>query len=212
MPQDNPFPNQQPIPPVQMPPPQPPPPPAVPGKMTVDLIPLIKTDLDVVENRRWEVKNKTLHCLEGNFVPRIQLPYQPPAEYDFIVVFSQPNLRNGISLIMPNPNGGSFYWFVGGANNADYGFGANPNIQDSMPNLLQPNTACTTTVQVRKTGVKGLINGQVKLDHPTNFQDLTIDNWRTIPNKTLLGLACDDPTVFHFVRVVEITGKGKKIR
>ncbi len=218
MPEPPPFPQPQQFPPpelnppVPVPPPQPAPPPGVPGKKTVDLIPLINTALDAVENRRWEVKNKTLFCPEGNFVPRIQLPYQPPAEYDFVVVFSQPNLRNGISMIMPKPNGGSFYWFVGGPNNADYGFGANPNIQGSIPNLVVPNNACTTTVQVRKTGVKGLINGQEMINHPTNFQDLTCDNWRTIPNKTLLALACDDPTVFHFVRVIEITGQGKRIR
>jgi hypothetical protein len=58
----------------------------------------------------------------------------------------------------------------------------------------------------------GFVNGQELLHHPTNFQDLICDGWRTIPNKTLLGLACDDPTVFHFVRVVEITGQGKGIR
>ena len=44
----------------------------------------------------------------GSFVPRVQFPYQPPQEYDYVVTFLQPGLRNGISLIMPNPNGGSF--------------------------------------------------------------------------------------------------------
>jgi hypothetical protein len=213
VPQGNPFPNPDPAPPLPIAPPQPVAPPDVPGKKTIDLIPLINPALDAVDKRRWEVKNDTLHCPEGNFVPRIQIPYQPPAEYDFVVVYSQPNPRNGISMIMPNPNpnAGSFFWYIG-PRNSDYGFASNPNIQGSIPNLIVANTAVTTTVQVRKTGVKGLVNGQELLNHPTNFRDLICDGWRTIPNKTLLALACDDPTVFHFVRVVEITGQGKRIR
>ena len=85
----------------------------IPGTNMSDLIGLLDPQKDTVDNRKWEIINKELVCKEGNFVPRIQIPYIPPAEYDFIVTFSQPGLRNGISMIMPNPNGGSFYFFLG---------------------------------------------------------------------------------------------------
>jgi len=191
---------------------QPAPPVGVPGKKMVDLIGYLNPTRDAIDGRRWTIANNALHCPEGNFVPRIQIPYQPPEEYDFLVTFSQPGLRNGISLIMPNPNGGSFFWFLGSNGGTDYGFASNPNKEGRVPGLIQPNTAYTTTVQVRRTGVKGLLDGKELLSHQTNFRDLTCDGWRTIPDTRLLAVACDDPTVFHHVRVVEITGRGKRIR
>jgi hypothetical protein len=75
----------------------------VPGKTMYDLIPLIDVQKDANEKHKFEIVNKELRCKEGNFVPRVQIPYQPPQEYDFIVTFSQPELRNGISMIMPKP-------------------------------------------------------------------------------------------------------------
>lgn len=198
---------------VPNPPPQPPPPAGVVGKTMVDLIPLINTQIDAV-HCRWAVKDNVLHCAEGHGVPRIQIPYQPPREFDFIAVFSQPNLRNGISLIMPNPNPnmGSYFWYLGSENGNCYGIHANPIKEGRLPGLVKPNTVCTTTVQVRNNSVKGFVDGKQMISHTTNFRDLTSDNWREIRDKTLLAVACDDPTVFHHVRLIEMTGKGRKIR
>jgi hypothetical protein len=198
---------------VPNPPPQPPPPAGMAGKTMVDLIPMVNTQIDAVHGR-WTIKDNVLHCPEGNFVPRIQIPYQPPREYDFIVVFSQPNLRNGVSLIMPNPNPnmGSFFWYVGSENGSCYGIHANPIKEGRLAGLVKPNTVCTTTVQVRNNSVKGIVDGKQLIHHPTNFLDLTSDNWRELRDKSLVAVACDDPTVFHHVRIVEITGKGRKIR
>lgn len=201
--------------PVQVPKevPQPPPPMGVPGKPMVDLIPLVDPAKDALEDRRWLVKNNVLRCDDGGFVPRLEIPYQPPEEYDFIVTFSQRDLRNGISLIMPKPQGGgSFFWYLGSGDGSEYGFASNPNIAGQAPGLIQTNTAYTTTVQVRRGSVRALLHGKELINHPTNFADLTCDDWRRIRDTSLLALACDDPTVFHYVRVVEITGKGKRTR
>jgi hypothetical protein len=221
----NPAPN--PLPPVDFPPPveapvQPPPPPGppapppppvtAPGKVSIDLIDLIDPRLDAVGKRRWTVANGELRCDEGSFVPRIQIPYRPPEEYDFIAVFSQPGLRNGISMIMPNPNGGSFYWFLGSGSGTQFGFSSKPTREGRIPGLITINTAYTTKVEVRKTGVKGFLNDKELLSHPTDFRDLTCDNWRRIPDTTLLAVACDDPVVFYHLRLVEITGQGRKSR
>jgi hypothetical protein len=192
--------------------PQPPAPAGVAGKKMIDLIPLINPQLDSVHGR-WAVAKNVLHCNDAHFVPRIQIPYQPPREYDFIVVFSQPALRNGISMVMPNPaNGNSFFWFLGNDDGSGYGFQANPDVGGQIPGLVKANTICTTTVQVRANSVEGFVNGKQLVNHPTNFADLTCDNWRELRDKSLLAVACDDPTVFHHVRLIEITGQGKKMR
>jgi hypothetical protein len=188
---------------------QPPPPLRVPGKRTIDLIRLIDPRKDTVRGR-WLVVGSALHCNDQGDVPRIQIPYQPPAEYDFIVTFSQPQLRNGVSLIMPSPKGGSFFLLVG--RHGGWGFELHGSKVEDLSGPMAANKAYTITMQVRQGGVKALLDGKVLVQLETDFHDLTADGYRTIPDKTLLGVACDDATVFHYVRVVEISGRGKKIR
>jgi hypothetical protein len=190
--------------------PRPAPPPGVPGKTTVDLVPLVNPKKDALEDRKWAVAGNALRCDDGSFVPKLQLPYRPPQEYDFVVTFSQPELRNGVALIMPHPGGGSFFWLVGAGDGAAYGFDGDDKQWGRSPGLVKANTACTTVVQVRRDGVRALVNGR-ELGR-ADYRDLRCDGWRTIKDQTLLGLACDDPTVFHYVRVVEVTGDGKKTR
>lgn len=186
-------------------------PPDVAGKKTVDLIPLIDPARDTI-NGRWVIAKNVLRCDEGAFVPRIEIPYQPPQEYDFIVEFSQPDLRNGISLIMPNPNGGSFFWALGFGEGSEFCFHSEPDLGGKVPKLIEPKLVYTTTVQVRRDSVRALVNGKELVSVKTDYHDLTCDDWRKLRNTRFLGVACDDPTVFHFVRVVEITGAGKKAR
>jgi serine/threonine protein kinase len=190
-------------------PPLPPLPPELDGKPSINLIRLANLHKDVVHGR-WLVANKALDCNDGNFVPRIQFPYRPPAEYDFVVTFWQPGLRNGIALVMPNPNGGSFFWFLGNENGAGYGFFGKPNKEGRQPGLIKAKSVHTTVVQVRKGSVRALVDGKELMRLETDFRDLTCDQWRSIHNSDFVAVACDDPTVFYYVRIVEVSGKGKK--
>src|SRR5262249_45048870 len=64
-----------------------------PAGKTYDLIPLIDPARDR-QHGDWVVQaNGELRCDSAHFVPRIHVPYRPPQEYDFTVVFSQPALR-----------------------------------------------------------------------------------------------------------------------
>jgi hypothetical protein len=189
-------------------PPQPPPPPLVPGKRTVDLIPLANPRRDAVEGT-WAVSGNALHT-KGGLVPRLQFPYEPPLEYDFIVTFSQPAPGNGVFLVMPNPRGDSFYWVIGKENGTRFEISTNPPTGGQKPGLIKRDTPCTTVVEVRRNGVRALLDGVELIDHKTDFEDLKMDVFRRLKNTERLGVACDDPTVFHHVRVVEITGRGKK--
>jgi hypothetical protein len=188
--------------------------PPLAGARTFDLIPIVDLNWDVVDGKgKWRLENNKLLCTEGNFVPRVQIPYVPPAEYDFSVTFAQPGLRNGISLIMPKPGGGMFFWYLGINGGSGYGFAADPaNKGGEIPGLVKVNAIHVTTVQVRQGGVKGYLDGKLLLDHRTDFRDLKSDNWREMKNQRLLGVACDDPATFHRIQIVEITGNGKASR
>ncbi len=70
-------------------------PPAEPrGKTTVDLLPLIDLAKDVVYGS-WKIQDKSLVCDDVDNWQRIEVPYRPGEEYDFVVVFSQPTLPPG---------------------------------------------------------------------------------------------------------------------
>ena len=188
------------------------------GPKTYDLLSIIDLNVDVVDGKnKWKMQDKTLVCTEGHFVPRIQIPYTPPEEYDFTVTFSQPKMRNGISLIMPKPGpfGGMFYWCAGHSNGEMAGFGnsnghnTDRKLSGTRKGLVQPDKEYTTTVQVRKGSVTALLNGEKLLSFKTNYSDLSIDNWRKMKNERLLGIGADDPALISRIEIVEVTGKGK---
>ena len=86
-----------------------------PRAKSINLLELLDPAKDFKPQNKWAIANGVLRCTEGNFVPKVVFPYQPPEEYDVSFTFAQPGLRNGVGVIMPNPNGGhSFLFWVGG--------------------------------------------------------------------------------------------------
>lgn len=192
--------------------PKPPPPPATPGKTPVDLVPLIDPARDTVRGN-WTINDNLLQCHTMHFAPRIEIPYIPPEEYDLIVVFSQPQFRHGVFAVLPNPKGGSFWWEVAALpEGTRYYLSANNLKVGTAPAFMKVNTAYTLVVQVRRDGVRCLLEDKELVNHKTDFRDMTCDVWRKLRDTRLLAVGCDDPTVFHYVRLVEITGKGSKAR
>jgi WD40 repeat protein len=183
----------------------------VSDKGGIDLIPLLDLTTDVVHGK-WKMTGKSLECTDSNFIPRVQFPYQPPEEYDFIVTFTQSKLRNGVSLMMPKPQGGgAFFWSIGSSFGSEFYFSARGVKHERSEGLVQSDRLHTTMVQVRKDGVRGYLDGKKIAEH-FDFTTLMSDFWRKMPDTSLLAIGCDDPTIFHSVRVVEVSGPGKKTR
>jgi hypothetical protein len=180
-------------------------------RTTVDLLPLIDVTRDVVKGQgKWAKEGNVLRCDDQHLAPRVQIRYEPPEEYDFEIEFSQPMLRHAIIALMPNRHGGVFFWEVG-MDNGD-GFMLSGNLPAvGAPNLLKPNTRHTTVVQVRRDSVRCLLDGKELVKRQTDFATLTNDRWTKMPEPRFLGVGCDDPTIFHALRVIEISGPGKRV-
>ena len=190
----------------------------LPGKSAwrnaVDLMPLIDPLRDSVAGA-WKRQDATL-VSEKAFYSRIEIPYQPPQEYDLRIRFTRTAGNDCISEIL-SCAGHSFSWTMGGSNNRVFGFEmvagisavANPTTV-SKPNCLENGKIYESIVQVRETGLKAWLDGQLISEWKTDYHDMAIyPEWK-LRDGALLGLGCwDSATVFHKIQLLEVKGKGK---
>ncbi|HLW65747.1 MAG TPA: hypothetical protein VKS79_10545 [Gemmataceae bacterium] len=185
------------------------------GKKEVNLINLLDLSKDIADgNNKWRVDKNVLSCVEGNFWPRVQFPYQPPQDYDYSITFAQNRLRNGVALIMPNRLGGMFSVIVGSKNGNAYRlFWGNDN---NMPGLIRPGVKYSFTAQVRKDAIKVYLREEGmkerKIGELDDIRKLKNEgNWSKI-EPGVVGLSADDPCTFFSVQITEYGKPGKKLR
>src|SRR5262245_6543043 len=112
---------------------------------TLDLVSIIDPDRHVVKGQgKWVKTGKELVCQDQHFAPRVQIPYEPPEEYDLIIKFSQQKLRHAVTAMLPNRNGGSFLWKVGVHNGNDFELMSTARKPVKSPDLLKASTLHTT--------------------------------------------------------------------
>lgn len=185
------------------------------GPKTINMLQLIDPDEDFKPKDKWQLAGGALACTDGNFVPKVVFPYQPPEEYDVTYVFAQPRLRNGVGVIMPNPDGkSSFAFFVGGAGGRAIALSNDQNkYRKEFPSaVIHAGVKYSVVVKVRKEGVQALVNGTLVANVPTDFSDLKVGPWHRINDVNKLAICCDDKTVFYGVQVTEVTGEGAMTR
>jgi len=200
----------------------PPPTATVPGRV-IDLLALADPLRDAVFGTWQRVAGGLMSDAAGEWqtgrgAARLALPYHPPVEYDFRIVFTKHSGQQCVSQIFV-ARGQAFAWIMGGWNNTVFAFenlrGLNGNEVDNTTRVRQ--ASCLTNgqryeavLQVRRDRSTALLDGRVISQTPVDYRDLTSPPVYHLTGRPgTLGIASwQSPTTFHVVEVVEISGTG----
>jgi hypothetical protein len=178
-----------------------------PGQAWIDLLPLIDPIQDALKGQ-WKVEGDSL-ISDAN--ARILIPYLPPPEYDFRIVYR--NLADNIWVAQELTQGGrGFFWGMAGSV-MTAGF-ENVGGKRAMENSttatgvaeLKAAPPYTSLIQVRQGSVKAFIGGRLVSEWTPAKGEL---GWQSPPSDRGLGLDTSSaPTRFERIEVREVTGRG----
>lgn len=203
-------------------------PPPPPGEGLVDLIALVDPEKDAVTGH-WRKEGDQLICemwgVRANDLrnivkaeyeagaARIELPYEPPEEYDFRIVYTWKG-RSNVDQIL-SKSGKSFTWGIGTFDNRWNGFSQiggkmqNANPTQSTFSMVQ-GSSYTSDVQVRNDGIKGFVDGKLFSEWKTDYSDLSQEKFWQLRSDRVLGVgAWASDVTFTRIAVREVTGRGR---
>ncbi len=150
----------------------------------------------------------------------LQLPYEPPQEYDFRIAFTASGAGVEATQILSSL-GHQFSWATSngqiekwsGFSRVDGKDISNSPAAVKLVTHLQPNQRYESLVEVRRGRVTGYIDGKKIVDWPTEYHEMQADGDYILPNQQTLGIGIWwATTTFHDISVREVTGKGKFLR
>jgi tRNA A-37 threonylcarbamoyl transferase component Bud32 len=171
----------------------------------VNLLPMIDPAVATVAGN-WRFENGDLVSDDGK-PATLQLPYAPPAEYDFRVEFTPTGSDNSVQQHLARaPH--AFTWAMGTQHDCGFEFVDNKHVWDSPyknPEKLKPNQRHVSLVRVRNGRVQAWLNGKCMVDAVTDYRNFTKNPEFMQPDETRLGLGSyHAPVRFHKVEVIEI--------
>jgi hypothetical protein len=172
----------------------------------IDLLALIDPKRNGV-NGSWSIDHGTLVSHGGTMV-RLQVPYQPPEEYDLRIVYSYTTGHEGMMLMLPTRKGP-----IMAVCNSDNFYFENTSgtfCKADHP-LLKRGDAATITLLVRNNRIQAYFNNQLLCEfNPADRSAGIQDGWRVHDSKCL-GVGNWNTTVlFSRIDLTEITGAGTR--
>ena len=185
----------------------------------IDLLALVDPAAGTVSGK-WTRVAEGLHgerLPDGEGAQVLQLPYEPPEEYDFRVAFTTLEGNAEISQIL-SAFDRQFTWGTASGQPEKWaGFNMvnrKPMMQSGagvkLPARRELNRRYESLVEVRRDRVTGYVDGEKLVEWQTDYSDFSMDPTHTIPNPRALGIGIWwSKTVFHDISVREVTGQGK---
>ena len=172
----------------------------------VDLIPLIDPGRDTI-NGKWRLEGGHLFS-DATGSARLRIPYAPPDEYDFRIVFTRMQGSQDVSQLLSH-QGTSFAWTMGAQHNTLamlQGARAGGNY---FTKVLTTGMSTESVVKVRRNSVSTYINGSLIAEFKSDYSDLNVGDWGGAEG--VLGVASwESPTRFDTIEVVEVSGPGRE--
>jgi hypothetical protein len=183
------------------------------AQVTVNLLPLIDPEKDKVAGT-WTIEKGAL-VSSGKGEERIEIPYEPPNEYDFKISYTKTGPNCVIQILshqetpfiwVMSSGGGFTFHYLKGA-----GIGANKTTVHRQ--AIKDGHKYTSIIRVRDAGVEAVLDGQTISKWQTDFSDAASAPYWALRNRRLLGLGTGDTkTIFHTIEVIEIGPPGKLTR
>ena len=179
----------------------------------INLMPLIDTDKDLVSGE-WRLDLTSLKS-DGSFPARINIPYDPPEEYDFHIEFTRENGNGDVAQIMSH-GGGQFLWAMGAyGNTCDFFANIDRSYIEYNPTRVKSKVGLTNAqkhrsiVKVRKNSVSSYLDGTLVAYRETDFSDFSMPAvWHLEPGTLGVG-SWGSITRFNVLELIEVTGHGK---
>ncbi|MEI8196719.1 MAG: hypothetical protein WCI73_12545, partial [Phycisphaerae bacterium] len=183
----------------------------------VNVLKLVNLKRDAIAGT-WELQNGALVSDDTNYA-RLEIWYQPPAEYDYKVVFTRTAGMDSV-VVFCTAQDRQFLLLMGLFGNTTFGFEAIDGAGVAQNKTCRKAKAWLVTgqkhtalIKVRKDGVRAYLDGKLITEHKTDYRDLALfGQWR-LHRKDTLGLgSINSPTMFHSAEIIEVTGHGKFIK
>jgi hypothetical protein len=176
----------------------------------VDLLKMIDPAKDAVSGK-WKLEGGKLISEKVAFA-KIEIPYEPPEEYDLRVVFSRQQGNLDVVFCLSRSEK-PFHWQMAAADGTYFGFSitktdsSNPSVKKSK---LVNNKKYTALIQVRKDNVKAYLDNELMSEWKSEYGELGSNSGWKLRNEKSLGFGSNDnDLIFYNAEVVEKKGKGK---
>jgi serine/threonine protein kinase len=185
---------------------------------SINLISVVDVRRDAIKGA-WSIKPEGVALELPTDFGVLELPYEPPAEYDFEVAFT-PTAGSLNTNLYLRVGGSSFAWKTNahGRTPPLYGFDMldgklmtnNPEACAENALRIENGQRYTTRVEVRRDGLRGFVNGIAMLTWSGDFHRLSMEPGTKLRNERALGIGgYKRAVVFHSIEVREVTGSGR---
>jgi len=177
---------------------------------------------DAVEGQWTRVADGLLAEGAGPRYYVIQLPYEPPVEYDFRITFTSQRGASEAHQFLA-AMGHEFHWTNAGGRMspgtwAGFSTVGGKQIEDSTASLKLsespvPNRRYESVVEVRRDCLTGYIDGRKMVEWKPDYAGLGNNSNSRLRDANHLGIGVwNSATTFHDISVREVSGKGKFLR
>jgi hypothetical protein len=177
-------------------------------KKAINLLSMVSLPQDVVSGQ-WVRGAGTLHSDAGQ-IAKIQIPYEPPPEYDFRMVFTCAAGFGQASQLLSH--GGKSFGFVVGAMSGSLmgidsidGKGVSEN-----PTCVRVKTELgrkyTSIVQVRNDGIKAFLDNKLVAEWRTDYHDMSLKKHWVLRDDRHLGFgSLGTSVIFHSLELLPVS-------